>query len=100
LDPELPATTPLPVDKRFFLGYTAMGEDVYFEGENLPASKEDYDFVVGLSSLIRKLLEQRALKNHPVVVNAQGTDLEGVIEGLKLLKDGKISGKKLVYTIQ
>ena len=100
LDPTLPSVTPLPVEKRYFLGYTTWGEDFVFEGEEFAASKRDYDFAVGFVTLAERLLHQGCLKNHPVAVDRQGTDLEGVIRGMKLLKEGKVSGEKLVYTIQ
>lgn len=100
LDPTVPSATPLPVEKRFFLGYSCWGEDFVFEGMEFAASKKDYDFARGFVSLAERLLSQGKLKNHPVSVDLQGTDLEGVTQGLRILKEGKVSGVKLVYTIQ
>lgn len=67
---------------------------------DLPASKEDYDFTVGFMGLVEKLLQKGKLKNHPVSVNRQGTDFEGIMQGINLLREGKVSGTKLVYNIQ
>ena len=100
LDPKLPAVTPLPVEKRAFLGYTSIGEYFIFEGEDYPAVQEDFEFTRRFAILTEKLLDSGRLKNHPILVDQQGADLEGVIEGLKILKGGKVSGAKLIYNIR
>ena len=91
--------TPLPVEKRFFLGYTCIGEDFVFEGEEFAASKKDFDFAVGFMSLAEELLSLGRLRNHPISVDSGGEGLNGILQGLQLLKEGKVSGQKLVYVI-
>jgi hypothetical protein len=43
------------------------------------------------------LLNNGAIKAHPAEVRK---GLEGVPQGLKDLKDGKVSGVKMVYTVE
>lgn len=44
------------------------------------------------------LLDRDMLKRHPLLI--RDTGLEGVLEGFKDLKAGKVSGKKLIYTLK
>jgi hypothetical protein len=47
--------------------------------------------------LAGQLLEQGKLKVHPPSVRPNG--LKGVLEGMQEMRDGKVSGEKLVYKI-
>jgi hypothetical protein len=100
LDPNLPHPIPLAVEKRFFLGYSCWGSDYYFEGETFPAVPADYEFAVIMTSLTEKLLAQGKLQNHPVSVNENSSNsggLKGILEGLDIVRNGNVSGRKLVY---
>lgn len=102
LDPQLPQDTKFAVEKRFFLGYSCWGYEYYFEGEILPASTADHEFGVDITSFAEILLQENALKNHPISVNendSQKGGLEGVLMGLDKLRKGEVSGRKLVYTM-
>ncbi|KAF9630187.1 Alcohol dehydrogenase superfamily zinc-containing [Lasiodiplodia theobromae] len=81
------------------MAYTVFGEGFWkpFGPGDYPASTEDYEFGKKFWKLSEKLLEEGKLKVHPPDVRDGG--LEGVLEGLRELKDGKVSGKKLVYKI-
>jgi len=81
----------------FFLGYSVSGEVFYFQGQEWPASPEDYELVKMFGTLAEELLEKRKIKPHPAAVRAGG--LEAILAGLEDMKQGKVSGEKLVYLI-
>lgn len=85
------------VEAKYTLGYTIFGEEVNkpFMPATLPASREDYDFGCMFWRLSEQLLAQGKFKVH--TPDVRGGGLEGVLEGLEELKQGKVSGKKLVY---
>ncbi len=74
---------------------TATGEAMTDYGR--PASKDDFEFGVKFWQLAGQLLEQGKLKVHPPSVRPNG--LKGVLEGLQEMREGKVSGEKLVYKI-
>lgn len=79
------------------LGYTAVGEAFRKFGREFPPMPEDAAHIAAFITLIEPLLAQGKLKTHPIKVGKGG--LYGVLEGLKLLEEGKVSGEKLVYNI-
>ncbi|KAF1832827.1 zinc-binding oxidoreductase ToxD [Decorospora gaudefroyi] len=76
------------------LAYTALGEKY---NEKVPASQEDYEFGVSFWKQAEVWLNSGKVKPHPAEVR---NGLEGVPQGLQDLKDGKVSGVKLVYRIE
>lgn len=60
------------------------------------ASKDDYDFAVMFTEVVEKLLEQRKIKSHPIRL---GSGLESVLEGLSEMREGTVTGPKLVYNL-
>jgi NADPH:quinone reductase-like Zn-dependent oxidoreductase len=96
----------LPIESRprddvtytFSLGYTAWGKEIpSFNGESIPAKPEHYEFTVKWLQFSEKLLAEKKWKPHRQEVREGG--LEGVLQGLKDMKDGKVSGVKLVYRV-
>lgn len=87
------------VEARTTLGYTIFGEGFTkaFGPGHFPASQEDYEFGKKFWKLSEKLLAEGKFKVHRPDVRGGG--LEGVLEGLDELRQGKVSGKKLVYKI-
>ncbi|KAJ5240801.1 Polyketide synthase enoylreductase [Penicillium citrinum] len=79
------------------LGYTAVGEAFRKFGREFPPMPEDAAHIATFITLIEPLLAQGKIKTHPIKVGKGG--LYGVLEGLKLLEEGKVSGEKLVYNI-
>lgn len=77
------------------LAYTALG--VKFS-DDYPASQADYEFGVKFWRLSEELINSGKIKAHPVEVRAGGLDV--VPQGLQDLKDGNISGVKLVYKVE
>lgn len=84
------------VQNKFFLGYTVANEDFEIEGEVWPADPEDFELGKKFFSLTEKLLEQGIIKPHPLSVRH---GMEGILDGMQEMKDGKVSGVKLVYRI-
>jgi hypothetical protein len=80
----------------FFLGYTAAGEDFEIEGQMWRADPEDYRLSIKFAALTEKLLEMGKIKPHPADVR---TGFAEILNGMEESKDGKVSGKKLVYRI-
>lgn len=79
------------------LGYTGIGEPFTKYGRDFPASPEDYRVVSEMFMVAEKLYAERRLTAHPPKVGRQG--FEGVLEGLQTMRDGKVSGVKLVHQI-
>lgn len=90
------------------IGYTAWGEDWIVPspdwvstmggGELMQPKKPDHlEFMVKWTAFAEKLLMEGKWKPHRQDVREGG--LEGVVQGLKDFKEGKISGVKLVYRV-
>lgn len=86
------------VQHRDVLCYEGFGEDVPLSGSyERPADPAKLALVVKYFAVFQKLLDQGKLVAHPVQKVEGG--LAGVLEGLKLLKSGSVSGRKLVATL-
>ncbi|KAH7330218.1 putative zinc-binding oxidoreductase ToxD [Rhexocercosporidium sp. MPI-PUGE-AT-0058] len=81
----------------FFLAYTISGEEFEIEGEVWPASPEDNSLARVFIGLFDGLLREGRIKTHPVGLREGG--LEGILGGMMEMKEGKVSGQKLVYRI-
>lgn len=60
---------------------------------------EEMKFYQPFLALTEPLLQNRCIKSLPMVVNKNGSGLEGVLKGLEEMESGNVSGEKLVYTI-
>lgn len=87
------------VDGKSTLAYSALGDAVDIGSFNIPARKEDLEFARDFWEKSRELLAEGKLKVHQVSVNEGGKGLQGALDGMDLLRKGKVSGKKLVYTL-
>lgn len=76
---------------------TFRGEAFDLFGKHFPASTEDFEFAKLFAELTERLLAEGKLIPHPTQVGERG--LSGVLDGLKLVRDGKLSGAKLVYQV-
>ncbi|KAJ5718379.1 hypothetical protein N7488_004025 [Penicillium malachiteum] len=85
------------VNSRTTLGYTIIGEAFSFGPNPIPAKPEDLAFGAKWWVEAEKLLAAGTIKVHPPKVNPGG--LKGVLDGLQLLKEDKVSGEKLVYNV-
>lgn len=73
-----------------------MGEPVEKPTVSVPAQPEHFEFMKKWILEVEGLLEENKLKVHKVRVNK---GLENIFEGLELMRQGKVSGEKLVYTL-
>ncbi|KAK4121612.1 GroES-like protein [Parathielavia appendiculata] len=86
------------VSNGWTLGYTVFGDAFEWRG-TVPGSEEDYEFGKMFWELARELLAQGKVKPARTDMNRGGKGLDGVLAGLKEMKEGKVSGVKLVYTL-
>ena len=86
------------IEPDWILGWTVFGKAVDLNGvyrrEDIPA---DYAFGVEWLAAIEPLLAEGKLRPHPIQVKNGG--LAHIIPDLETLRRGKVSGKKLVYTL-
>ncbi|KAJ6087436.1 zinc-binding oxidoreductase [Penicillium canescens] len=83
---------------RATMAYTAFGESFKFGPNEIPARQDDRTFSGRFCGIFEDLLAAGKIMVHPPRVGGGG-DLKDVLEGLDLLREGKISGEKLVYNI-
>lgn len=81
------------------LAYSVMGEAFKFGPKHVPAKPEDFEFAKMFWELARSLLQKGKVRVHRISVNEGGKGLEGVLKGMDLMRQGKVSGRKLVYTL-
>ncbi|KAH7066837.1 chaperonin 10-like protein [Paraphoma chrysanthemicola] len=81
------------------LGYTMTGERFTFAGGAMefPASKEDFEQAKMFCEVSSRLLAEGKLIPHPAKVGPDG--LKGVLGGMVYMREGKVSGEKLVYRV-
>ncbi|RDW65095.1 hypothetical protein BP6252_10746 [Coleophoma cylindrospora] len=78
------------------LAYLGLGEPVEKRGTKWEDNAKDFEFFKGWVPMAESLLAEGKIKIHPTRV---GKGLEGVLDGMDFMKEGKVSGAKLVYTI-
>ncbi len=81
------------------VAYTAIGEAFANGPAKFDPKPEDFRFSRFFFEYARFLLEVGDLKAHFHSVNEGGKGLEGALKGLQAMREGKISGRKLVYTL-
>lgn len=86
------------VESGYRLAYTMFGEP-FEKRVKVPAIPGDYEFGKTFWEVARGLLAEGKVKPARADVNRGGKGLEGVLVGLDELKEGKVSGVKLVYTL-
>ncbi|KAF7546107.1 hypothetical protein G7Z17_g8659 [Cylindrodendrum hubeiense] len=86
------------VNARSTLAYTTVGEAFVFGSNPVPAKPEDKEYAQFFWDLAVKLLADGKVKPHTPSVRPGG--LKGVLEGLQLLREDKVSGEKLVYNVE
>lgn len=84
------------VKKIYPLAYLSVGEDIKKGTLEIPASWADFEFVSEWMLLVEDLLQHKLLRPHPHQVRV---GLDNVLDGLELMRAGKVSGKKLVFTV-
>ncbi|KAK7421197.1 Zinc-binding oxidoreductase alcohol dehydrogenase [Neonectria punicea] len=98
LPAELIASINDKVTAKFTLAYSAVGEAFEF-GQPFAANLNDFAFASKFWILAERLLGEGRIKVHKPSVNDGGPGLSGALKGISLVREGKISGRKLVYTL-
>ena len=96
----LPHSADLPrddVENAFTFAYTFAGEGYTGGPFHLPPSSDDFEFSNSFTRVVEKILEQSRFKFHPIDLSTGGW--QGVLAGVDELRQGKISGKKLVFKV-
>jgi NADPH:quinone reductase-like Zn-dependent oxidoreductase len=86
----------------FNLAYTVLGEkvDKYGWVVEQEDTKDDFEWAKGWAGVVEGLLREGRLKAHPARVGEGGKEgLEGVLDGIVALREGRVSGVKLVYVV-
>ncbi|CRG92400.1 hypothetical protein PISL3812_09459 [Talaromyces islandicus] len=94
---EKPGIQRANVKSRSTLAYTAIGEYFEFKDFKIEAKPEDKEYAAMFWDITSQLFAEGKLKAHPPKVNPGG--LRGVLEGLNLMREDKVSGEKLVYNV-
>lgn len=66
-------------------------------GNDVEAMPEPYRIASEFWVIAGKLFAEGKLVAHPPKVDLGGAGLQGVLSGLQTMRDGKVSGFKLVY---
>jgi hypothetical protein len=85
------------VQSIFFLGYDMSGEAYTFEGESYPARPEALEFGRKWYSAAEELWASGKWQAHRQKVGKRG--LLGVLDGMQMMRQGLVSGEKLVYRV-
>ncbi|KAI0486356.1 GroES-like protein [Xylaria cf. heliscus] len=83
----------------FTLGYDALGEEFPRFGTHYVPDPEEVEFAGKFWNITQELLASGRLTPLKPDVNRGGSGLQGVIHGLDELRNDKVSGTKLVYTL-
>lgn len=81
----------------FFLAYAISGESYIFEGEKHHEQPDLLTFGIKFVEIAEKLLADGKIRPHPQRVGTGG--LLGAIAGMQEMREGKVSGEKLVYRV-
>ncbi|KAH9209070.1 putative zinc-binding oxidoreductase ToxD [Leptodontidium sp. 2 PMI_412] len=79
------------------LAYSVFGEEWVMGTKAFAAKPEDFEFGKMWWAMVETLMAEDKIKPHNIRMGQNG--LAGVLEGLELLRDSKISGEKLVYLV-
>lgn len=85
------------VESVFFLGYDMSGEAYMFEGDSYPARPEALAFGRKWYEIAEELWAAGKWQPHRQKVGGKG--LVGVLDGLQMMRQGLVSGEKLVYRV-
>lgn len=86
------------VQAEFVMALDVFGQKVELDrGYQREASAEKHEAAVKLFAMFQRLVNGGKLRPHPTQLVEGG--LSGVLEGLKILKSGGVSGRKLIAVI-
>ncbi|KAL7934944.1 GroES-like protein [Trichoderma chlorosporum] len=99
VDPDIINAVNPNVVSNFTLGYTITGKPAYRMGTTIPGKPENNEFAKEWRDLAEQLFREGKVKTAKIDLNRGGSGLEGVLVGLDEMRNEKVSGVKLVYTI-
>ena len=67
-------------------------------GKHYDPKPEDFEYCKKFWEVTQKLVDEKKLHPHPAKVGKDG--LVGAFDGFQQLRDGKVSGVKLVYRVE
>lgn len=83
------------VQAKFVYALEIFGQPISLgKGYDSEGSAELYEFAVSRYRMFQEVMDDGKLRAHPVQLLEGG--FEGIVEGIKLLRTGSVSGKKLV----
>ncbi|KAJ5116773.1 zinc-binding dehydrogenase family oxidoreductase [Penicillium angulare] len=92
------AATRKVVKPDWILGPVMLGRPIDWPApHNRPAMPDMAEFGVKWRKTLQELYDKNVLRAHPLVIRSGS--IEGIFAGMKDLKDGKLSGKKLIYPV-
>lgn len=94
------AINPHVRSKALTLAYTTFGEPFTKYDKCFPESKEDAEFAKQFVTRAHELLAAKIIKTAHADIKRGGKGLEGIVVGLDELRHDKVSGTKLVYTME
>jgi len=93
-------TNPLVDGPYYTLGYDCFSEPyVAWAKERRDPGPEEMEFSSMFWGIARELLAEGTVQPIRIEVNKGGSGLRGVLQGLRELEEGNVSGGKLVYTM-
>lgn len=99
IEPDIITSVNPLVKSDFILAYSIFGDAFNRHGRKFEAKPEDFEFGKMFWELSEELLASGRIRVARTAVNQGGSGLDGVLKGLDDLKDGKVSGTKLVYKL-
>ncbi|KAF5715459.1 toxD [Fusarium mundagurra] len=88
------------VTAKSILAYSATGNPWMYENRFYEAVPADFAFQKKFVKVAEKLIEEGLVKPPRVFLNRGGSGLEGVLKGLVDMRERKVSGGKLVYSLE
>jgi NADPH:quinone reductase-like Zn-dependent oxidoreductase len=85
------------VKQTYSLGYTVVGERFQWRTTSFEAKPQDFEFGVKFTTIAEKLLADGKIR--PPSKEVRDGGLEAIFGGLDDLKEGRVSGTKIVYKI-
>ncbi|KAJ5533540.1 oxidoreductase [Penicillium frequentans] len=85
------------VDTQVSMAYAMIGERYHLGNKEMDGKFADLEFATQWAEEVESLLQARHIHPHRYWVKPGG--LEGVLEGLKFLREGKVRACKLVYRV-
>lgn len=81
------------------LAYSVFGKSFHRYGTKFEANTEHNKFAKEWRDLAEEIFREGKVKPARIDVNRGGSGLEGVLNGLEEMRQEKVSGVKLIYTI-